>query len=253
MTPERKRLLFTLLTVIIVAVLLVKRFSPSGENTAFEVTVRKTGSSVSVSAGANDVYIKSGEISCPELRSRDETVYLTLPQFKINALQCFCPAERFTNMLTIPETTEVLEVSGSGDIYLSGVNAGIINAETKAGMLDADLLKSDEAVLRTGNGPLSVSGSEVGTLSAVTTGGNADITGTHAERLEVKTLSGDILAEADAHDTVLESSDGAITVYVKGPVRLLLEGEAEADEGIISDSAERTLEVKGSVKIMRGE
>ena len=248
MTPERKRLFFTLLTVIIVAVLLVKRFSPSGENTAFEVTVRKTGSSVSVSAGANDVYIKSGEISCPELRSRDETVYLTEDMIYTYDFTAQTPM-----ILTIPETTEVLEVSGSGDIYLSGVNAGIINAETKAGMLDADLLKSDQAVLRTGNGPLSVSGSEVGTLSAVTTGGNADITGTHAERLEVKTLSGDILAEADAHDTVLESSDGAITVYVRGPVRLLLEGEAEADEGIISDSADRTLEVKGSVKIMRGE
>ena len=154
MTPERKRLFFTLLTVIIVAVLLVKRFSPSGENTAFEVTVRKTGSSVSVSAGANDVYIKSGEISCPELRSRDETVYLTEDMIYTYGFTVQTPM-----ILTLPETTEVLEVSGSGDIYLSGVNAGIINAETKAGMLDADLLKSDQAVLRTGNGPLSVSGS----------------------------------------------------------------------------------------------
>ena len=124
MTPERKRLLFTLLTVIIVAVLLVKRFSPSGENTAFEVTVRKTGSSVSVSAGANDVYIKSGEISCPELRSRDETVYLTEDMIYTYGFTVQTPM-----ILTIPETTEVLEVSGSGDIYLSGVNAGRINAE----------------------------------------------------------------------------------------------------------------------------
>lgn len=245
MNRTRKSIFLTVLTVIIVAVIFIRRYIPSGENTAFNVTVRKAGSSVSVSAGANDVYIQAGDIPCPEIRSRDETVYLTDDMAYTYAFTSPTPM-----IITLPEDSGVLEINGSGDIYLSGVTAEAITAVTAGGMLDADSLDAGTVSLRSVRSNISVSASKVKTLTLETSGGNADVTGTEAEKLHVKTLSGDILAEVNSKETVLESTDGTITIYSDTSPELKADGE-----WLVSDSAHGRLSVKtgGSFTLKKGE
>ncbi|MGN0905930.1 MAG: DUF4097 family beta strand repeat-containing protein [Bullifex sp.] len=250
MSNSRKRIFFIILTVIIVAVIFVRRFFPSGENAAFDVTVRKAGSSVSISTGANDVYVKSADVRYPELKSRDETVYLTDDMIYTYSFRA--PAAM---MITLPKDTGIMEVTGSGDIFISGVRAESISAVTAGGMIDADSVHTEYARLKTVNGQLSVSSSDAGKLILESEGGNVDVMGTETEALDVKTNSGDILAECSFKDALLESSEGTITVYTDTPLRLKHEGELTADEALINDEAERSLSVRtgNAVKILKGE
>lgn len=250
MSKSPKRIFFIILTVIIVAVIFIRRFFPPEGNTAFDVTVKKAGDSVSVSAGANDVFVKSSDVRYPELKSRNETVYLTDDMIYTYSFTAPSPM-----IITIPENTGIMEISGSGDIFLSQVRAGSIVVETAYGMIDADSLDAESVRLKTLNGQISVSSSYAENLILESDGGNVDVTGTRAEALTAKTISGDILAEIRSGDTVLESTDGTITVYTDTPLRLKHEGELTADEAIISDEAERSLSVKtgNAVKILKGE
>lgn len=249
MNRSRKSLFFLAVTAIIVAMLFIRRFFPSDEGTLFDVTVRKSGSSVVVSAGANDVYVKSGDVKVPELRSRNETVYLNDDMIYTYSFRTLTPI-----MLTLPADTQVLEIMGNGDIYLSSVSAEILTV-TSSQLIDADSLQCESASLKTSDAPISVSASRVGNLTLETKGGSVDVTGTESGTLNIKTLSGDILSEGYSENALLESSDGTITVYTDTPLRLKYEGALSSDEGTVSDEAERTLSVKtgSAVKILKGE